>query len=459
MGAPAQLDPVVVRPIVAGREQDSRDRTALDAVDGAPLAEVRTAPRLLGQVTMRQVRESADGVRPAPELLARAAELYAGATIAGDTREQHIARVARAVGLPLPVTVAAVDGLGETLRDTAALNLRDVPGSTATAGGRSVWVPCGRVFASAASLGKHPGPNRAWLRALALGYSVVIRPGHRDPFSAQRLVLALLEAGLDPHKVTLLPGDDAMAQVLLREADRSIVFGVEEKVRTWQPVRGVDVHCEGRSKVVLDHEPDAAELDFLTRVVTDEAGVRCDNASVVLTTGDPVALAGRLAGALAAIPVAPATDPGSRLPTVSAGQAAALRTRLAGLAQGMTDHTAGRYDGDALAPLPDGSFAVRPTVLSTTDRTHPTVGTELPLPFVTVAPWSPSEGLTPLGHSLVLTLLGDAVDPVAVAADPTVRQVVRGPVLPWDVHPEVPDHVLGLLLTEPKHLIGDGGAS
>ena len=123
----------------------------------------------------------------------------------------------------------------------------------------------------------------------------------------------------------------------------------------------------------------------------------------------------------------------------------------------MTDHTAKRYDDSAPAALPDGSYAVRPTVLSTTDRTHPTVGTELPLPFVTVVPRQPSEGTAPLGNSLVLTLLGDAVRPEEVAADPTVRQVVVGPVLPWNAHPEVPDHVLGLLLTEPKHLIGAGG--
>jgi acyl-CoA reductase-like NAD-dependent aldehyde dehydrogenase len=456
MAGTVDLDQVTVNPVVCGREQDSRDVTEIDAVDGAPLARVHSAPALLAQVAVRRVREGADGVAPGPEVFAKAAELYGHATLAGDSIEQHKLRVARAVGLPLPVVNEAVDGLCEVLADSERLNRRDVPPAEATAGGRTLWTPCGRVFASAASLGKHPGPNRAWLRALALGYSVMIRPGHRDPFSAQRLVQALLDAGLPPHKVTLLPGADDMARVLLRSADRSIVFGVEEKVRGWLTTRGVDVHCEGRSKVLIDHEPDGEELRFLTQAVAGEAGVRCDNASVVLTTGDPEALAERIAEELAAVPALPSTDEHSRLPTVSAAQADQLRTRLRSLADGMNDHTRRRYGGDALAPLEDGSYAVRPTVLSTNDGGHPTVGTELPVPFVTVVPWRPGDGLAPLSDSLVLTLLGDAVPAEDVAADATVRQVVCGPVLPWDAHPDVPDRVLGLLLMEPKHLIGAG---
>lgn len=459
MGAAPDLAPLVVGPIIDGKEQDSRDRSVLDGVDGVPLAEIRSAPRLLAQVIMRQVRATADGIAPPPELLARAAESYAHGVVGGETREEHATRVVRAVGLPRPVVELAIDSLRDALVDTSELNCRDVPAPSRNAGGRTIWTPCGRVFASVASLGKHPGPNRAWLRALALGYSVVIRPGHRDPFSAQRLVLALLDAGLPPHKVTLLPGDDEMAQVPLRESDRSIVFGVEEKVRGWIRTRGVDVHCEGRSKVVIDHEPDADELDFLAATVSDEAGVRCDNASVILTTGDPAALAERIAERLAALPLVPVTEKTSRLPAVPAAQADALRSRLRALAAGMTDHMARRAGDDPLVPLPDGSFAVRPTVLSSTDPAHPSVGTELPVPFVTVVPWSPADGLAPLGSSLVLTLLADAVPAEEVAADPTVRQVVRGPVLPWDVHPEVPDHVLGLLLTEPKHLIGGAATS
>jgi len=453
------MNEVVIRPVIAGEEQDSKDRSVLTAVDGEPLAEVRSAPRLLGQIAMRRVRAGADGVAPPPDVFAKAAELYATGTLCGDSIEDHVTRVARAVGLPRPIVELAVQDLSTTLADSADLNLRDVPPEKGTSGGRTIWVPCGRVFASAASLGKHPGPNRAWLRALALGYSVVIRPGHRDPFSAQRLVHALLAAGLPGEKVSMLPGGDDLAHLLLRSADRSIVFGVEDKVGTWLTVRGVDVHCEGRSKVLLDHRPDERELDFLAEVIAGEAGVRCDNASVVLTTEAPVELAERLAERLAALPPEPVTGAGSCLPAVPAGQAEQLRVRFRALAGGLTDHTTGRYGGDPLALLPDGSYAVRPVVLSAEDAAHPTVGTELPVPFVTVAPWSPSDGLAPLGNSLVLTLLGDAVSPARVARDPSVRQVVCGPVPPWQVHPEVPDHVLGLLLTEPKHLIGLGSGS
>lgn len=459
MPAPHGLTLTTVRPVVDGAEQDSLDRRTLEAVDGAPLAEVRSVPRLLAQVIMNRVRAAADGAAPAPEILARAADLYVAGVVAGETREQHARRVARAVGLPLTIVDQAIDSLGETLRDSDFLNRRDIPAPETGIGGRTRWVLSGRVFASAASLGKHPGPNRAWLRALALGYSVVVRPGHRDPFTAQRLVHALLEAGLAPHKVSLLPGDDEMAHLLLQQSDRSVVFGIEERVRPWMKVRGVDVHCEGRSKVLLDHDPSPDELRFLARVVADEAGVRCDNASVILTTRDPHSLAEQLAEQLAAIPVLPTTDAHARLPVVPAAQAEPVRARLRSLATGLRDHTTARYSAGPVEALPGGGHVVRPTVLSTSDPTHPTVGTELPFPFVTVAPWSPGQGLAPLGNSLALTLLADTVSAAAVAADTTVREVFCSPVLPWEIRPEVPDHVLALLLAEPKRLIGGEQAS
>jgi hypothetical protein len=91
-------------------------------------------------------------------------------------------------------------------------------------------------------------------------------------------------------------------------------------------------------------------------------------------------------------------------------------------------------------------------VLLVDDPAHPAVGTELPLPFVVVAPWRPELGTAPLRDSLVVNLLGDDEAGLAarVLTEPTVKKVVCGPAEPWWTRPGLPheDSLAGFLLAE-----------
>lgn len=450
----AEMPLATITPLVAGAERPSADMEELTGVDGRPLARVQTVPSLLAQMVIRKVRQQADGADVPRETFAEAAGLFVGADLGGESPKLYLERTALATGLPLAVVRGAMDFMAEAMRDITRLNERDFPRTSTVNGGRIMWFPAGKTFAMVAVAGKHPGPNGLWLRALSLGYSVLVRPGRADPFTPRRLALALLAAGLPVGKISVLPGDDSVGQLLMREADRSVIFGPEERIAPWRNNYAVQVHGVGRSKIVLDHDPTAEELDFVAASVADEAGVRCDCASVVLTTEDPAALAERLAELLAGRPTLTVTDPAAVLPAVPSQSAAPLRERLAELAKGMTDHSTRRYGGDPLERLPDGSYAVRPVVLSTDDGSHPTVGTELVAPFAVVAPWRPGEGIGPLTDTLVLTLLGERAAAVVelAAAQPSIHQVITCPMLPWATSPAMPEPPLTHLLAEPTRI-------
>lgn len=438
----------------------SQDATVLVGVDGSPQARIQLAPRLLAQMAVNQVRASADGIAPPAELFGQAADIFEHQDVLEESPQQYCERVALTAGLPIAVVRKAMAGLAESMRDITRINNRDFSSETVLHGGRVVLGSAGRLFASVASAGKHPGPNGVWLRALSLGFSVLVRPGHRDPFTARRLAAALLAVGLAKHKITMLSGDDDMAQLLIRSADRSVLFGPEEKVRPLRSRRDVQVHGVGRSKALIDHEPDADELDFLVESVAGEAGVRCDCTSVILTTGDPAALAAALANKLAERVCEVVTNDTAQLPVVGAEVADGVRAQLAGLSEGLIDHSTPRYGGDPLQKLADGSYAVRPIVLSTSDGTHPSVGIELVSPFVVVVPWRPSDGVAPLRDSLFLTLLTDNEELLAAAvAEPSVGDIIAGPVLPWATHASVPEPLLTRLLTMEKRIFTRGARS
>ncbi|HEX4816299.1 MAG TPA: aldehyde dehydrogenase family protein [Nonomuraea sp.] len=454
-------DVTTIRPLVAGEPMDSSDRSDLLGVPGAPVAQVRTAPPLMAAAAVRRVRDAAgDGPAdpPTADVLSRAAEIALTEDVRGETPDAYLTRCALTTGVPKPVVHAGLRYLAAVMADVHRHNALDLPPIPDVRGIRARWVPHGRLFAQFTNLGTHSGGNSLWLRALSLGYHVMVRPGRLDPFTPHRLMGALIAAGLPPERLTLLPGPDRVGHLLVEHADAGAVQGPPELTRQWERRRNVRVNGPGRSKVLIDHEPSAAELDHLRDVVAGDGGVRCDNVSAVLTTEDPARLAGALAERLAATPVHPVTDDRARLPAVSAERAAALRKHLGELAEGLTDHTAAYYGGDPLAALDDGSYAVRPVVLSAPSAGHPSVGTELTSPFVVVAPWRPADGLAPLRGSLVVTVLaGDHL--VRLAEDePGIGRVVAAPVPPWATMPPslYGDDLMHLLAVRRTTVMGGG---
>ncbi|MDG4860906.1 hypothetical protein P8605_22520, partial [Streptomyces sp. T-3] len=244
------------------------------------------------------------------------------------------------------------------------------------------------------------------------------------------------------------------ADALTRAADLALVYGSEATVARLRGDDRVLVRGPGRSKVLVDGPLDDATLDHLVTEIAADGGVRCTNATAVLTSGDHRALADALAERLARLPVHMITEEAAVLPARSLKEAAGLRATLDRAALGAPDVARRHYrESDGPLPVVDGDAAVlRPAVLCVDRNDHPGLGTELPFPCVWVAPWRQSDGLAPLADSLALTLLTDNSALVDEALDsPGIRTVLHGRVHGWWTDPYLPhDGYLGQFLKEAR---------
>ncbi|MTE19097.1 aldehyde dehydrogenase family protein [Streptomyces sp. TRM43335] len=445
---------VTVDPYVCGRTVHSADRSRLPSVLGGDLADVGLAPHLLALSALGEIRRHADGRSPGAGVFAEAARLFAEEVLDDEDPREYAARVSRATGLTAAAVAQAVEDLVTELAELPQTTAAELPSTGFGPGFDTRWVPRGRTF-TAVMASNHPVPNVAWAQALFHGYSVLVRPGSRDPFTARRLMRALLAAGLPPEKVAYLPCSHRTGEFLLREADRGIVYGGDSAVRRWQGHESVAVRGPGRTKALLDADPDDAVVEHLAVSASFDGGTRCTNLSAVLTSRPVGEVADRLAERLGRLPSLPATDEQATLLVADRERAERIRRQVVALRAELTDHSA-RFDpGESVVELADGSFLLRPVVLSANRPDHPAVGTELPFPFVVVAPWSEADGVAPLRDSLVLNLLTDREDLVdAAVREPSVRKVTRGTVLPWTAVPGIPhDDNYTQFLLEPKGVV------
>ncbi|GAA2608910.1 aldehyde dehydrogenase family protein [Streptomyces axinellae] len=448
--------PVVLDPLVAGEAVPSADRSTLRGVHGRALADVGLAPRLMAQSAVDTLRARASGEPPDPALFRRAAELLAQDTLGGETPEDYTRRVALSTGLAQSAVRNALTELAAELRELSEATAAELPGGDLGSGFRTRWVPRGRLFA-AVMASNHPAPHGAWAQALFHGYSVLVRPGGRDPWTPRRLAAALLGAGLPAGRLALLPSSHQVGEFLLGAADLGIVYGGESAVGRWRGRTTTAVRGPGRTKALLDVPLTEDVLAHLVHTVAFDGGTRCTNVSVLLTSGPVEQTADKLAERLSALPALPVTDPAAALPVTGRERAGQLAAQVARLAEGLTDHSA-RFDSRPLAvELADGSYCPRPVVLSSATHDHPSVGAELPFPFVVVVPWDPADGTAPLRDSLALNLLTDRPGLLAGAVgEPSVRKVTTGAVPPWSTAPGIPhDGSFTGFLLEPKGVVGD----
>lgn len=445
------MSPVVIDPVIEGRTRSSADRVRLHSVHGRPLADVGMAPRLSAQRILTRLRSAANGVAPDADVFHAAGKLFATAELDGESTEDYVRNTVRSTGLTrgtiersMADVVAGIEALPEVTR-------AELPETGLGTGKRTQWVPRGRVF-TALMASNHPNPHVAWVQALFHGYSVAVRPGGRDPFTPRRLVAALLHAGLPAEKIAFVPSGHDVANLLVEQADRGIVYGGDAAVRNWRTYP-VELRGPGRSKALVDVEADSRVLDHLVESAAFDGGTRCTNLSAVLTSGSVGELAAGLAERLAELPLLPADDPSATLLVMDAQRADGSRRQLDRLREELTEHSVG--GGAAIVELDDGSFGLRPVVLSADRADHPAIGTELPFPFLVVAPWSEQDGVVPLRDSLVLNVLSERPGIVEEAVrEPSVRKVTEGRVLPWESTPGIPhDGNFTQFLLEPKGIL------
>ncbi|KIF78891.1 aldehyde dehydrogenase [Streptomyces sp. 150FB] len=434
------------------------NRQQVTDVTGAVMAELSLVPVLFVNRTMKALRAAAP--LPATEraaALARAAELFRTATLGGLTPEEYERAVTAVSGLPIGVVRTAT----RTCADRIAHSYRSVQlagprGSVSdwrdplARTGQAVWTRRGEVLAVHVP-GNHPGTHGFWPEALAVGYRVAVRPSRREPFTAQRLVLALREAGFGDDRVALLPCGHDAADALVRSAD--LAYGGDEVIRQYADDPGVLSLQPGRSKILLTAGTDWREhIDMIVDSVSRHAGSGCVNATAILVEGDPAPVAGAVAERLAALPSLPPYDEKACLPVQQEKAARATETYVLERARGTRAWLGGTGFVDELG---DGSAVLRPTVHQVDSADAPQVGAELPFPCVWVAPWSRADGIAPLRDTLVLTVVtgdGELVD--ALVAEPTISNVHVGSRATHWHRPGLPhDGYLGEFLMRSKTVV------
>ncbi|WP_016907286.1 aldehyde dehydrogenase family protein [Streptomyces xiaopingdaonensis] len=217
--------------------------------------------------------------------------------------------------------------------------------------------------------------------------AVWLRPSRREPWSAARLVAALLEAGWPPDRIGLYPGERRLLAALVRRTDRQVVFGGQDLARSLSDRPGLTVHGAGRGCALVPEGVSAeAAADWLAPLVAADAGRFCSNVRTVLCEGEAEPLARVLAARLDAL----RTSREERRFPLAAFRVPGAAERAAGT---VTDRI---RPGDRLLterpttePAVDGGgYALPRLVLADTagtpERFHPLIGHEVPYPSVTV---------------------------------------------------------------------------
>ncbi|NJS21500.1 aldehyde dehydrogenase family protein [Escherichia coli] len=413
-----------IEAIAMGREYAPRRRVTVQDLLGTPVAEMAIAPPVYIHSTISSMREAPTfSLAEIHSAMARAADSFQHDSIAGLSPDAYCQRVRRTTGLPMAVMQNALAVIAQALRDMPQIIDAGRPKGACWSrydaqalAGCSLFSRKGDVFAVLAA-GNGPGIHALWPQALALGYRVLVRPSTREPFTAQRVVCAMVKAGL-AHYVALIPTDYRGADELVASADLTLAYGGQDIVDKYRFHPQVRVQGPGRAKIVVGADACLDEAAALVaKSMTDLGGAACVSASAVLVEGDTHDFGRRLRLALQQLPL-------ETLPLVS---------------RQSVDWLSSVLDSPIEAdPTPEG-YVLYPLVTEVTEPDDPRVQRELPFPCVTVAPYQAIRSAPMLSGSLVVTVFSrqpQLLEPIL--SDASIRNVYIGDIPTTWMAPSVP---------------------
>jgi hypothetical protein len=439
-------------PALLGKGRDgykSIERKAVTGFDGSALAEATVTPPVLIHEIGRRKSTTLRSL-PIRDVLAvfdRAADIFAAGRPDGLEPETFVRNASLSSGLPLSIVRKQTLGLFPSafrmmdrfLRVQSPCGLEVFDRFFYDAGGIRVGMTPRGHNVGFVMPGNHPSTHLMWLCALAMKVPVVLRPSNDDLFTPYRLVTALLEAGLPEEAIAFVPGGHDLVDPLVQSCALSVLFGGQQLADRYAANRHVRIHGPGRSKIVVLAGADVDEtVHVITRLVMDDAGRGCINASAVIVEGRAGPLAAAVAAALQRVPLQSPLAEGAQLGAVSEAEAAGysgmIDNRLGG---GTTEHAPGPAGRVAIV---DGVRVMRPTVIEVDSFEHPLFGVELPFPFVVFASVRSRQELRRAArHSLAVVVAGDD-DALAqdLLLEPTIDKVFGHGALSTEFDPREP---------------------
>ncbi len=268
-----------------------------------------------------------------------------------------------------------------------------------------------------------------WLQVLGARRPVVVITSDGDPVISCVIAAALYSAGLPANALSVCHG---FAPTVWRGADQLVWPG--EDVPSGVAANRVKTYHFGRSKaILLPGGASSGTWQRLTRLAFEGSGRLCTNLSSLAVIGDQhdaTAAARELALSFADIPLLDVDDRAARVPAWpdndSAGTvAAAIEREIAAGAVDISEQVV----GGSLVVRHAGHTFLRPTVLLT-QVGSPLFGTELPFPFVAVAPIARDKVLDAVRDSLIVSVLDansrDTELLEDLASEPTISKVFAG---------------------------------
>ncbi|WP_447873162.1 aldehyde dehydrogenase family protein [Serratia fonticola] len=413
-----------IEAIALGRTYTTQRRAIVHDLLSIPVAEMTVAPPVY-------IHKAISSMREAPSLslaeihaaMARAADSYQYDTIAGLSPDEYSRLLQRTTGLPETVTQNALATVADALR-----NMPDIINAGRPQGARWSWDDAdalagyslfsrkGDVFAVLAA-GNGPGIHALWPQAVALGYRTLVRPSTREPFTAQRVICAMVQAGLE-HYVALIPTDYRGADELVASADLALAYGGQDIVDKYRHHPQVRVQGPGRAKILIGADVCMEEaVSLVATSMTDLGGAACVSASAVMVEGDVSDFCRRLRQTLQQLPE-------KVLPRAS---------------QQTVDWLNSVIDTPIEASLMSEGYLLRPVVTEVAEPDDPRIHRELPFPCVTVAPYHPTRSAPILSGSLVVTVFSRQPQLLkSIIADASISNVYVGDIPTTWMSPLVP---------------------
>ena len=279
-----------------------------------------------------------------------------------------------------------------------------------------------------------PGVNSLWLPAIPLKTPVILKPGRDEPWTAYRVIQALIAAGCPAQAFGFYPTDHEGTAEILRSCGRALVFGDATTIAAYANNPAIQVHGPGYSKILLgedlvDRWPEF--IDLIVSSVADNGGRSCINASAVVVPKHAAEIADALARRLGPIAPLPAEDEQAGLsafanPKMADQIDAAIEDGLN--VPGATDVT-GKYRNGPRKVSFEGGTYLRPTVVLCDSFEHPLADREFLFPFTSVVTAPQSEMLKLMGPSLVVTAITrDERFRASLLESPSIERLNLGPV-------------------------------
>ena len=250
---------------------------------------------------------------------------------------------------------------------------------------------------------------------IALQIGLVLKPGSAEPWTPYRMASAFFEAGIPREAIALYAGPREVAQAVMDQTPRKMIFGSQQTVEQYMADPGVQVHGPGWSKIILGD--DAADnwreyLDLMCDSVLINGGRGCINCSSIWTPKNAREIADAIAERLASVEPLPPDDENARLaaftnPKVAEAVNAQIEQMLA---KGPTADLTAAHRATPRMTLEERYAYMRPTVVHCPSPEAPLANTEYMFPFTSVVECPTERVFGEIGTTLVGTVLTD--DPV-----------------------------------------------